>query len=70
MAPGRTPQLIVERLNVEILKILDNPEVRERLTAMAADPIEIRTPEQFAAFAVSELELYTRLVKQSNAKPN
>jgi len=66
MAPANTPTGIVNRLNKEALKILDKPEIRERLDSMAAGPLDIRSPEQFTAFAQSELKLYTDLVNEFN----
>src|ERR1700741_5450982 len=36
-APAGTPQAIVQRLNAELVKILDMPEVRKSLTEQGAD---------------------------------
>ena len=68
MAPGRTPQAVVERLSAEILKALDAPDVRERLRTMGSEPPAVRTPEAFTAFVAAELKTYGELVKRSGAK--
>jgi tripartite-type tricarboxylate transporter receptor subunit TctC len=68
MAPGKTPQAVVERLSAEILKALDAPDVRERLRAMGSEPPAVRTPEAFTAFVAAELKTYGELVKRSGAK--
>jgi tripartite-type tricarboxylate transporter receptor subunit TctC len=68
MAPGKTPQPVVERLSAEILKALDAPEVRERLRAMGSEPPAVRSPEAFTAFVAAELKTYGELVKRSGAK--
>jgi tripartite-type tricarboxylate transporter receptor subunit TctC len=68
MAPARTPQAVVERLNLEILKAIEAGDVKDRLRAMGSEPGAIRTPEQFTAFVDSERALYARLVRQSGAK--
>lgn len=68
MAPGKTPESVVQRLNTEILKAIEGPDMRRHLAAMGSQPVAVRTPEQFAAFVASELALYTRLVKQANTK--
>ncbi len=70
MAPGKTPQAVVERLNAEIFRAIEAPEVKERLRAMGSEPGAVRTPEQFTAFVDSERSLYARLVRQSGAKPD
>jgi len=70
MAPAKTPQPVVERLNSEIFRILENPEVRERLRAMGSETPTIRSPEAFTAFVASELTTYAELVRRSGAKPD
>jgi tripartite-type tricarboxylate transporter receptor subunit TctC len=65
---AKTPQPVVERLSVEILKAMDAADFRERLRAMGSEPPAIRTPEQFASFVAAELKTYTELVKRSGAK--
>jgi tripartite-type tricarboxylate transporter receptor subunit TctC len=70
MAPAKTPQAAVERLNAEILKALEAPEVRERLRAMGSEPPAIRTPEEFTAFVAAEGRIYAELVRRSGAKPD
>ncbi len=70
MAPAKTPQAVVERLNAEIFKAIDSGETRERLRAMGSETPAIRTPEQFSAFVASELKIYSELVKRSGAKPD
>lgn len=70
MAPGKTPQAVVERLNTEIFRALEAPEVKERLRAMGSEPGAVRSPEQFTAFVEAERTLYARLVRQSGAKPD
>jgi tripartite-type tricarboxylate transporter receptor subunit TctC len=68
MAPGKTPQPVVDRLSAEILKAMDAPEVKDRLRAMGSEPPAVRTPEAFTAFVAAELKTYAALVKRSGAK--
>jgi tripartite-type tricarboxylate transporter receptor subunit TctC len=68
MAPGKTPQAVVERLSAEILKAMDAPGVKDRLRAMGSEPPAVRTPEAFTAFVAAELKTYAALVKRSGAK--
>ena len=49
LAPAATPKDVVAKLNAEIVKILAQPDVREKLIGQGLDPVG-GTPEQFAAY--------------------
>src|SRR5215831_17397466 len=49
VAPAGTPQPIVHRLNAELVKILDMPDIRKSFADQGADP-KGGTPEEFATF--------------------
>ncbi|MDB5838090.1 MAG: Tricarboxylate transport protein TctC [Herminiimonas sp.] len=67
LAPARTPAPVIARLNGEITKALQAPDVRERMARMGAEPSPT-TPEQFAALIQKELTKYAEIVKTSGAK--
>ncbi len=66
-APAGTPQAVVARLSAEIGKVLQTPELRERLAKMGAEPSPT-TPEAFAEFVRAEQEKYRRVVRASGAR--
>jgi len=66
-APARTPEPILDKLNAEMVRILNQPEVRERLAALAFTPAA-GTREEFAAFIKSEIAKWGKAVKESGAK--
>ena len=66
-APAGTPPEIVKRLNTEIVKILNMPDVREKLLALGAEPVG-DTSEQFAAYVKTEVVKWSDVVKKSGAK--
>lgn len=70
MAPAKTPDAVVQRLNAEIFKALEMSDVKERLRAMGSETPAVRTPEAFSAFVAAELKTYGELVKRSGAKPD
>lgn len=67
MAPAKTPPAIVKRLNSEIVKALQDPDVRSRLARENAEPLG-STPEEYGAYLKSELERWTRIIKSAGVK--
>ena len=68
LAPAGTPKEIVARMHREIEKIVQMPEVQERLSASGAEPVA-STPEQFGAYLGSEVAKWGRVVKQAKIPP-
>jgi tripartite-type tricarboxylate transporter receptor subunit TctC len=68
-APANTPPAIVDRLNKEILKTLNQPAVRESfaLKAMTVNPTE--SPEAFRKFIKDEIDRLRKLVQTADIKP-
>ena len=67
MAPAATPRPIVERLNAEIRKVVNNPEVRDAWAKQGAAPMNMSTDE-FAAFMREDIAKWANIVKISGAK--
>ena len=66
-APAGTPPEIVKRLNAEIVKALNLPDVREKLSGLGAE-IVADSPEEFSALVKAEVEKWAEVVKKSGAK--
>jgi tripartite-type tricarboxylate transporter receptor subunit TctC len=64
-----TPRPVVNQLNVEIVRILNLPDVREKLMGIGMEPVT-NSPDEFAAFVRSEIAKWARVVKASGAKAN
>jgi tripartite-type tricarboxylate transporter receptor subunit TctC len=67
LAPARTPQTIVTRLNREIVRILEQPAMHERLVGLGSDPAP-STPQQFAAFIKSEHDKWEQVIKKAGIR--
>jgi len=65
LAPAGTPREIVNRLNAEILKALNAPEVQERLVTQGGNEIVVGTPEDLASLIKSDLQKYAKLVRDA-----
>lgn len=62
VAPAGTPQEIVQKVSRDSARHVMSPELRERLSAIGAEPVG-STPEQFAALLKSETEKWRQVVK-------
>jgi len=62
LAPAGTPRDIVNRVNAEITRAVNTPDVRDKLVSQGADPFTM-TPEQFRKFFSAEIAKWTRAVK-------
>ena len=66
-APAGTPPDIVRRLNAEIVKILNTPDVKEKLVSLGLD-VGGNTPEEFLVMVKAEVVKWADVVKKSGAK--
>ncbi|HYX90350.1 MAG TPA: tripartite tricarboxylate transporter substrate binding protein [Myxococcaceae bacterium] len=66
MVPHGTPQPIIARLSGELGKIMQLPELRERLTSEGSEPVG-STPQRFEAFIRAEIQKWAPVVKASGA---
>lgn len=66
-APAQTPAAVLDKLNAEMVKILNQPDVRERLSTLAFTPVG-DTRAQFAAYIKSEIAKWGKAVRESGAK--
>jgi tripartite-type tricarboxylate transporter receptor subunit TctC len=64
LAPKATPQAIVDKLNAEVVKILNDPEVKAKADAVGLFPAT-SSPAQFASFIRSEAARWPDVVKKS-----
>jgi tripartite-type tricarboxylate transporter receptor subunit TctC len=67
LAPTGTPAAIVSRLNTEIVRVMQLPEVQARLPKEGLRFVAM-TPQQFAEFVKSEKEKWGPIVKATGAK--
>ncbi|MDI1238515.1 MAG: tripartite tricarboxylate transporter substrate binding protein [Polaromonas sp.] len=65
--PAGTPKPIIERLHAEIMKILQIPEMQDRLKSLGMQPSSM-TPDQVAAFQKAEVEKWAQVIKAAGIK--
>lgn len=67
LAPAGTPKAIVSRLNAELARTMHSPELKDRLAAMATDPVT-DTPEEFGDFLKRETKKWGDVVREAGIK--
>jgi tripartite-type tricarboxylate transporter receptor subunit TctC len=69
LAPTGTPQEAITRIYEETAKVLQLPDVKERMAAAGQNPIG-STPQEFAVYIQREMARYAKAVKDSGATAN
>jgi tripartite-type tricarboxylate transporter receptor subunit TctC len=65
--PKGTPRAIVDKLNAELRKALDTPEVKAFYPRQALEPV-VSSPEELGALLKSEIEKYAKVIKAANIR--
>ncbi len=65
-APAKTPEPVLAKLNTELRKVLDNPEVKEKFAAQGF-AVSGQTQKEFGAFVKAETLKWGELIKASGA---
>ncbi len=67
MGPARLPKPIVSKLHGDLIKILNAPDVRDRIVADGSEPVGSE-PEAFRLYLLADMAKWEKLVKESGAK--
>jgi tripartite-type tricarboxylate transporter receptor subunit TctC len=67
LAPAGTPREIITRLNTEIVKVLNAPDVKERFGKQGVE-VRTSTPEQFSTFLRSEVDRWGKVIREAGIK--
>ncbi len=63
--PAKLPQPIVARLNTELRRAIEVPDVKSRLETMGGDP-RATTPAEMRALVASQFATWTKLAKEAH----
>ncbi len=67
LAPAGTPRAIVEKFHADSVKVLNMPDVVERLKAQGQDIVPLG-PDEFSAFLREEIPAWADVVRKANLK--
>ncbi|HET7255478.1 MAG TPA: tripartite tricarboxylate transporter substrate-binding protein, partial [Xanthobacteraceae bacterium] len=68
LAPAGTPQPILTKVSEDIAKVLQMPDVREKLLAQGSIPAPT-TPAEFDAINKADTERYGKILKDAGITP-
>jgi tripartite-type tricarboxylate transporter receptor subunit TctC len=66
VVPSGTPRDVVHKLSADMNKVLQSPEVKQRMADIGLSPVG-NTPEQFDAYIRAEIPKWAKVVKNSGA---
>jgi tripartite-type tricarboxylate transporter receptor subunit TctC len=66
-APAKTPEAIIKQLNQEIVKVLKQPEIKEKLLNAGMEVLG-SSPEQSAAMIKSDMTIMGKLIKDAGIR--
>lgn len=69
MGPANMPRPVVDRLNADIRKSLQDPEVRQRIENIGMEVTGTASADEMAANVKSEVEIIRKIVTNANIKP-
>lgn len=67
LAPANTPRPVITRINAEIAKAVNVPEVRTKIAGIGVG-IETGTPEEFGSFLAAEIKKWPQVIKEAGIK--
>jgi tripartite-type tricarboxylate transporter receptor subunit TctC len=67
IGPAKMPEPIVAKLHADLVRILNSPDVRERIVSDGSEPVG-SSPEAFRQFMQADTARWAKLVKESGAK--
>jgi tripartite-type tricarboxylate transporter receptor subunit TctC len=62
-----TPQPVIDRLNKELVKIINSPVFKDKFEALGFE-VRSSTPQEFADFAAAETRRWGTIIKELNIK--
>ena len=67
LAPAATPAPLITRINAEMHKALNAPDLKERLVGGGVEPL-LSTPQEFASFIQTETVRYAKVIRSAGIR--
>ena len=69
LAPAGTPRKVIDQVNADVVKILREPDTKEKFARQGAELVDDTTPGGFAKLLKSEYVRYQQLIRDTGMKP-
>jgi tripartite-type tricarboxylate transporter receptor subunit TctC len=69
IAPGGTPAAVVDKINKDVVEIIKQPAVRDKLATQLMEPVG-STPAEFRARIDGEIARWAPVIKAADVKVN
>jgi len=69
LAPSKTPKPVLDKLNAEVVKILNSAEFKTKMDSIGASPMPM-TANAFNGFIKAETDIIAKLVQAAGIKAN
>jgi tripartite-type tricarboxylate transporter receptor subunit TctC len=66
LVPAGTPADIVQRINAEVMKAMQSPDVRARYASMGVDPVAPHAPDAFGKLLRSEIDRWGKVIRDAH----
>ena len=66
--PAATPRDVITRIHGDVVKVLNAPELRDRMLKQGIDQSTLNTPEKHAAFVKAEFARWGKVIKDAGIK--
>jgi tripartite-type tricarboxylate transporter receptor subunit TctC len=67
LLPAGTPKAIAEKFRADLIKVMQDPEVKEKFATLGVEAV-ISTPAEFGAYMKAETAKYAKLIKDAGIK--
>ena len=67
IAPAKLPKPILDRLHGALVKVLQTPDIRDRILSEGAEPVG-NTPEQFGALIRAEIDKWGKVIRAAGLR--
>jgi tripartite-type tricarboxylate transporter receptor subunit TctC len=68
VAPARTPTAIVQKISKDVARVIEMPDVKERMYSISFDPAPT-TPEEYDRIIRNQVEIFTKVAKSAGLLP-
>jgi tripartite-type tricarboxylate transporter receptor subunit TctC len=69
-APAGTPKPVLDKFHAELVKVLNQPDLRKTLTETLGMDLVVSSPEDLQKFLLGEMARWSKVVKDNNIKPD